>query len=199
MTPGGRRREWQLVSRESQLVSGQWLLVTVDQGLKELRFAFSGRFSQAGHWPCWARRGAKTNQRTVKPISAHSRVFLKNFVRPPSFANAIGGRPDPRIAWQTTQILVFSRRGEFSPTEKANGHAPHRIGFAAKPCACMRVGAQCNPFAEEKKRRSLLPRRTFSAVSPTRLAGGLSQRILVDHPPDMWPRGPLGTFSEWKK
>jgi hypothetical protein len=57
----------------------------------------------------------------------------------------------------------------------------------------VRVGAQCNPFAEEKKRRSLLPRRTFSAVSPTRVAGGLSQGILVGQPPPaprylaMWP------------
>ena len=95
--------------------------------------------------------------------------------------------PPDRLA---TQILVFSRCGKFTTTEKANGHAPHRLGFAAKPCVCVRVGAQCNPFAEEKKRRSLLPRRTFSAVSPTRLAGGLSQRILVDHPPRylaMWP------------
>jgi len=92
----------------------------------------------------------------------------------------LAGGVAPRIAWQTTQILVFFRWAEFCPMEKPMGML--HIGLVLRRSR-VRVGAQCNPFAEEKKRRSLLPRRTFSAVSPTRLAGGLSQRILVDHPP----------------
>ena len=52
MTLGGRRREWQLVSRESQLVSGQWLLVVKNGDRHRPSFErFSTHCSLAGASP----------------------------------------------------------------------------------------------------------------------------------------------------